>query len=432
MADVFISYAREDRLLAQRLAHALEAGGRTVWWDREILPGKDFAELIAAELAQAKAVVVIWSPTSVKSGWVRDEAREGAERAVLVPVTSGVSEPPLGFRSLHAVDLTGWDGGEHAGLDEVRLAIDHLRTGAPVLDRAEPKPVEPYRWRRLVRRAGVAALVLAAVAAVLVLVPRLVQWRDNANRPPVPGTGDGPAAARFRDCPECPEMMPLPAGEFRMGASWWDRQSQSDERPRVEVAIEQPFAIGRTEVTFDEWRACVAGGGCGGRQPNDAGWGQGRRPVIDVDWNDAQAYVAWLRELTGKPYRLPSEAEWEYACRAGTTTAYAFGDAIGPALANYDRQRAGTREVASYPPNPWGLYDMNGNVWEWVEDVWNDGHSGRPDDAAARLTGPDPQEHIIRGGSWDDRDRRVRCASRNGVDDTHRENEIGFRVALPQ
>ena len=164
--------------------------------------------------------------------------------------------------------------------------------------------------------------------------------------------------------------------------------------------------------------------------PDDAGWGRGNRPVVDVDWNEAQAYVAWLRQRTGKPYRLPSEAEWEYACRAGTTTAYPFGEAIGPALANYGRNNAGTREVASYPPNPWGLYDLNGNVWEWVEDVWNDGHSGRPADAAARTTGPDPQEHVIKGGSWDDRDRRVRCASRNGVDDTHRENEIGFRVAL--
>ena len=114
------------------------------------------------------------------------------------------------------------------------------------------------------------------------------------------------------------------------------------------------------------------------------------------------------------------------------TTAYPFGDAIGPALANYGRHQAGTREVASYPPNPWGLYDLNGNVWEWVEDVWNDGHCGRPADAAARLAGPDPQEHVINGGSWDDRDRRARCTSRNGIDDTHRENEIGFRVALLQ
>ena len=266
----------------------------------------------------------------------------------------------------------------------------------------------------------------------MAVLPSLVEWRGNPDRPPVPRTGgEGALAAPFRDCPGCPEMVPLPAGTFVMGASWWDRQSQSDERPRVEVTVERPFAIARTEVTFDQWRACVAAGGCPGREPDDAGWGRGKRPVIDVAWDDAEAYAAWLRERTGKPYRLPSEAEWEYACRAGTTTAYPFGDAVGPALANFDRQRNGTREVAGYPPNPWGLHDMNGNVWEWVQDAWNDGHSGRPADAAPRATGPDPQEHVIRGGSWDDRDRRVRCASRNGMDDSHRENEIGFRVALP-
>ena len=140
MADVFISYAREDRPVAARLAHALEAGGRTVWWDREILPGKDFAELIAAELAQAKAVVVIWSPASVKSGWVRDEAHEGLERGVLVPVLVGVGKPPIGYRSIHAVDLTGWEGGEHPGLTDVEMAVDALCTGVPVPDRPEIEP----------------------------------------------------------------------------------------------------------------------------------------------------------------------------------------------------------------------------------------------------------------------------------------------------
>ena len=140
MADVFISYAREDRPFAARLAHALESGGRSVWWDREILPGRDFAELISTELAQAKAVVVVWSAVSSRSGWVRDEAHEGLERGVLVPVLSGVTEPPIGYRSIHSVDLTGWDGGAHPGLADLELAIDALRTGQPVPDRAEPEP----------------------------------------------------------------------------------------------------------------------------------------------------------------------------------------------------------------------------------------------------------------------------------------------------
>jgi formylglycine-generating enzyme required for sulfatase activity len=261
------------------------------------------------------------------------------------------------------------------------------------------------------------------------LLPSLVQWRANPDRPPVPN-GEGTASAPFRDCLECPQMVRVPAGSFTMGSSWFDREAQSDERPREEVAVPRPFAIGRTEITYHQWEACVLAGGCNGRAPDDSGFGRGFRPVVNVDWRDAQAYVAWLRQSTGKPYRLPTEAEWEYACHAGTTTPYPFGESISPTLANYGRNQPGTREVGSYPPSPWNLYDMNGNVWEWVEDVWNDGHSGRPEDASARTAGPDPQEHVIKGGSWDDRDRRVRCASRNGMDDTHRENEIGFRVAL--
>ena len=429
MADVFISYAREDRPAAQLLARTLEAGGRTVWWDREILPGKDFAELIAAELARAKAVVVIWSEASTRSGWVRDEAHEGLERGILVPVLMGVAEPPLGYRSIHAVDLTGWQGGEHSALTDLELAIDSLRTGIAVPDRPETEIRPQRRWWPRLRWAGLVLLLLVLAGIALVALPSLVQWRDNSARPPV-STAGASAPEPFRDCLECPQMVPLPAGTFRMGASWFDRSSQSDERPRVDVTVAVPFAIGRTEVTFEQWQVCVAAGGCPARPLDDSGFGRGMHPVIDVDWNDARAYVVWLRQSTGKPYRLPSEAEWEYACHAGTTTAYPFGDAIGPALANYGRNLAGTREVGSYPPNPWGLYDMNGNVWEWVEDAWNDGHSGRPSDASGRTTGPDPQEHVIKGGSWDDRDRRARCASRNGMDDTHRENEIGFRVAL--
>jgi formylglycine-generating enzyme required for sulfatase activity len=430
MADVFISYAREDRHRAERLAHALEAAGCSVWWDREILPGHDFTTVIAAELAAARAVIVIWSAASIASRWVRDEAAEGLERNALVPVLFDGIEPPMGFRSIHAADLAGWEAGDEAGFEQVKEAIAGLPAGA-----GPPEPVPPPRSaktrRRLPwRRFGFAGLALAAVAAAVAFLPSLVAFKDDSDRPPIPANGAGAAVESFRDCAACPEMVPLRPGRFRMGASWFDRQSQSDERPRVTVEVAQPFAIGRHEVTFAQWDACAEGGGCNGRKPDDAGWGRGQHPVIDVSWVDAQAYVAWLREKTGKPYRLPTEAEWEYACRAGTETSYPFGDAIGPFLANHDRQVGTTREVGAYPPNPWGLHDMNGNVWEWVEDVWNEGHAGRPADAGARREGPDPQDHVIRGGSWDDRPRRVRCASRDGKDGAHREDEIGFRVAL--
>jgi formylglycine-generating enzyme required for sulfatase activity len=370
MADVFISYAREDRERAERLARALEAAGWSVWWDREILPGHDFTAVIGAELAAARAVVVIWSAASIGSRWVRDEAAEGLERGALVPVLFDGVEPPMGFRSIHAADLAGWEAGDEAAFEQIRAAI----AGLPAVGAVPPEPVPPRRpitsrrrlpWRRL----GLAGLALAAVAALVAFLPSLVAFKDDSDRPPVPEPDTGGTAEPFRDCASCPEMVPLRPGRFRMGASWLDRQSQSDERPRVTVDVTQPLAIGRHEVTFAQWEACVEGGGCGGRKPDDAGWGRGQRPVVDVAWADAQAYAAWLRAKTGKPYRLPTEAEWEYACRAGTGTAYPFGDNIGPFLANHDRQVGTTREVGAYPPNPWGLHDLNGNVWEWVEDV---------------------------------------------------------------
>ena len=130
-------------------------------------------------------------------------------------------------------------------------------------------------------------------------------------------------------------------------------------------------------MSFDQWDACVADGGCDDYRPEDEGWGRGRRPVINVSWKDAQAYVRWLSEKTGQPYRLPSEAEWEYAARAGTTTLYSWGDDIAPENANYGLRGGRTTEVGTYPANP-GLYDMHGNVGEWVEDCQNESYEGAP------------------------------------------------------
>ena len=428
MADVFISYAREDRASAEKLAHALEAHGWSVWWDREILPGKDFTAVISAELAAAGVVCVLWSKWSVNSHWVRDEAHEGLERNALVPVLLDGSEPPLGYRAIQGVDLTDWDPGrEHLGFSQLLEAITALRAPgqAPAaVDLAAfavtPQPPRPW-WRR--RPFAVGAIIAGlALAAIIVFV--LLSRKDEAPRPPLLGP-----VRSFKDCALCPEMVALEAGEFQMGASWFDREAQSDERPAVHVAITKPIAIGRTEVTFAEWDACVADHGCHTYKPDDQDWGRGQFPVIYVSWDDAQNYVEWLKAKTGKEYRLPTEAEWEYACRAGTETKYPFGDQITPELANFNRAFPRPQPVASYPPNGWGLYDMNGNVWEWVEDTWVAGHRGRPADQAARTDG-DPQDRVIRGGSWDDRARRCRCISRNRKDNDQRENEIGFRVAL--
>lgn len=185
-----------------------------------------------------------------------------------------------------------------------------------------------------------------------------------------------PVPARtFRDCPE---MVEVPAGKFMMGSM----DGGLNERPVHEVTIGR-FAVGKFEVTFADWEACIAGGGCAShKRPSDQGWGRERHPVIDVSWNDAKEYVTWLVHKTGQPYRLLTEAEWEYAARPGTTTKYAFGDAINEDQARYSDRK--TAEVGSFPPNAWGLHDMHGNVWEWVEDCYQENHSGAPSDGLAR------------------------------------------------
>ena len=240
------------------------------------------------------------------------------------------------------------------------------------------------------------------------------------------------AGERFRDCPDCPEMVVIPAGRFRMGCvSGLDCRDR--EKPVHEVTIPHAFALSTHEVTFAQWDACVAGGGCGGHRPGDRGWGRGDRPVINVSWEGAQSYVAWLSRETGESYRLPSEAEWEYAARAGTATKYSWGNEIGVNRANcdgcgsrWDGQQTGP--VGSFAPNGFGLYDMHGNVWEWVEDCWNGSYAGAPSDGGARLSG-DCAQRVLRGGSWLDFPRFLRAAFRIRDTTGFRYDVLGFRVA---
>jgi formylglycine-generating enzyme required for sulfatase activity len=198
------------------------------------------------------------------------------------------------------------------------------------------------------------------------------------------------------------------------------------------VIILKPFAVGKYTVTFDEWDWCVKEGGCK-TNPSDAGWGRGNRPVINVSWNDAKEYVAWLSKKTGKSYRLLSEAEWEYAARAGTAAKYYWGDDIGKGNANCDgcgSQWDGkqTAPMGSFKPNPWGLYDMAGNVWQWVEDCWHDNYNGAPKDGspAIEISGC---PRVLRGGSWNDDPLSPRAAWRIRSNAELRSYGFGFRVA---
>ena len=287
-------------------------------------------------------------------------------------------------------------------------------------------------WYRVALTEGETAFVFAS------LLSERKPAKDQVAVGVYPEAGRQPGDT-FKDCAECPEMVVVPAGTFMMGSSgseqdWlvsqgWTKLMVSFEGPAHRVTIAQALAVGKYEVTFAQWDACVAEGGCGGDRLDDQGWGRGNRPVIMVSWNKAQSYVSWLSQKTGDSYRLLSEAEWEYVARAGTTTAYNTGLRISTIQANSaDSGYKKTLPVGRYGANAFGLYDVHGNVYEWVEDCVNTNYSGAPSDGSAWLQGL-CKYRGFRGGSWNARPLGLRSAFRHsdlseaGISDT------GFRVA---
>jgi formylglycine-generating enzyme required for sulfatase activity len=225
----------------------------------------------------------------------------------------------------------------------------------------------------------------------------------------------------------CPELIVVPAGRFMMGSPDTDTSAYPEELPRHEVTIDSRFALGRYPVTFEEFDLfCDA---ARYPKPGDEGWDRGRRPVINVSWNDARAFIDWLSQNTSRPYRLPSEAEWEYACRAGTATRTYRGDTISVKHANYNQVHGRTTEVGSYPANPWGLYDMLGNVWEHVQDPYHDDYRGAPADGRPWLDDADLSKRVVRGGSFSYGAKDNRCAVRCDHDVATPDRQHGFRVA---
>ncbi|WP_295384789.1 formylglycine-generating enzyme family protein [uncultured Thiodictyon sp.] len=235
---------------------------------------------------------------------------------------------------------------------------------------------------------------------------------------------------RLKDGSEGPELVWLPTGTFLMGSPAGDKMAFDDERPQHEVRIARPFAIGRVPVTFADYdRFCTVAGRA---RPGDQGWGRGRRPVIKVSWADAVAYCVWLTEQTGRTYRLPSEAEWEYACRAGTQTRWSFGDdeqALGDHAWFNGNSGGQTHPVGEKRPNPWGLHDLHGNVWEWVQDHWHNNYQGATPDGRS-WEDASGEWRVQRGGSWISFGRYLRCAYRHHYGPGGRFLFAGFRLVL--
>jgi formylglycine-generating enzyme required for sulfatase activity len=353
-----------------------------------------------------------------------------------------------------------------------RLAVERAAAQTEKQRAAEAAALastEPLRWQPIA--AGAGAMALAGFIAYLLwpgAVPRPQEPPKFVVAPPAPkpapaakpapppkaepvdvfnsSRATGPLTAAeeralgrdntyrgscFRECAVCPEMVVVPAGSFMMGSPPGEEGRHESEGPQHRVTIARPFAVGRFEVTFAEWDACLAKGGCMHR-PEEL-WGRGKQPVMQVSWDDiAQQYLPRLSRKTGKSYRLLTEAEWEYVARAGTTTPFWWGSSISTSQANYHggpkgEYRQKMLPVDSFAPNPWGFYNVHGNVWEWVQDCWSANYNGAPSDGSAWTTG-DCSLRVLRGGSWNYDPGVLRSASRGRFTSGNRLSGIGFRV----
>ena len=294
-------------------------------------------------------------------------------------------------------------------------------------------------------RPGIVAVAVGGMLAILVTVGSYFALREQRSLtgpvaedtrervvsellPPPGGTFSDALISGGRG----PEMMVVPAGRFQMGCVS-GQDCRDREFPVEEVVIPQVFAVSKFEVTFDDWNQCVAGDGCNGHQPDDVNWGRGNRPVIYVSWENAQVYVSWLSSQTGKVYRLLSESEWEYVARAGSSSAYSWGGYIGVNRANcrgcgspWDGMQ--TAPAGSFPPNAFGMHDMHGNVWEWVEDCWIENYSGVLPYSSAWRSG-NCDYRVARGGSFGANPTELRSAHRIPLSAGFRIVDLGFRVA---
>jgi len=488
---------------ADKLEAALKARGFEVLIDREeIYAFEDWWKRIEALVARADTIVFVLSPDAVKSDVALKEVAYAAllNKRFAPIVCRGVEDTavPEALRRLNFIffeDPAHFDASADKLADALRTDIGWVRQHTeygeaerrwsaagrprglllhtPMLEVAEywigsgpagaPEPTDEIRsFVAASRTAEVAArrrsrILNAALYMMLVgIILGLVGWINQATiadqwrywtvtypymwarvRPYVLSAAKEQALKprdSFKECAQdCAEMIIVPAGSFTMGGP------NSIEQPEHKVTIAKSFAVAKYELTFADWDACVAAGGCNGHTPNAHGWGRGRQPVINVSWADAKSYVAWLSAMTGKTYRLLTEAEYEYVMRAGTTTAYPWGDDIklnGVAMANcggcgskWDSLQ--TAPVGSFAPNNFDLYDMAGNVWEWTEDCVHKNYNGAPADGSPWLTANsgDCTDRILRGGSWDLTPDNLRAATRGRDSAVSVGYGIGFRVA---
>lgn len=446
MAEVFLSYSRVDRPTAQIIAEALETEGFSVWWDKILRAGQTYDEVTESMLRESHVVVVLWSQTSVKSTWVRAEATQGQRNCVLVPAMIEDAERPIMFELTQTADLIGWNGDRSderwtGFVEDLKRALekpkpsgaaatDATSTPAAIATPPVQKPAEPVTQAPAAAAAPKPApapstppkqksssslpLMIGALAVVGVGGWFGYQAMQNGEdpEPETPQVADAPI------CDVCPEMVSLAGGTFLMGSPDNEANRTGNEGPQRDVTL-PAFSISKTEVTWDQWQKCVDAEGCGAAQ----GRGEGSHPVTGVSWNDASGYASWLSQTSGQTYRLPSEAEWEFAARGGTNTAYWWG-------ASYPGQgvtSGAARDTSGLPANAFGVVGMLGNVREWVADCYVNNYADAPRDGRA-VTSGDCNRPVVRGGSFKTGAAEHRAASRARFRKSTKDSGLGFRV----
>ena len=387
MTDIFISYARADRKKVRRFAEALEREGWRVWWDLRIRSGSSFDRVIEQALAEARCVVVIWSQNSVESDWVRVEAGDGLIRSILISIA--IEQDlilPLQFRNVHT-DLV-LNLAVYRAPSVFNKIVEDIEA---LIGRAKPTSettkAEGKQKRREIRPKEKEVSELQKVLTNTIGM----------------------------------EFVLIPAGSFKMGGDVYDR-----EKPIHQVVLNHPFYLQTTAVTQRQWQRVI------GDKPAEFKDCDKNYPVKMVSWKMTKQFIRKLNEKEGSDnYRLPSEAEWEYACRAGTATEFSFGDddkKLGEYAWFKENSDDMTHSVGTKKPNDWGLYDMHGNVWEWVEDDYHDNYDGASADGRAWIDKPRGQRRVMRGGSWSSVAGNCRSATR-WISPGTRTTLIGFRLA---
>ncbi|MBK7352961.1 MAG: SUMF1/EgtB/PvdO family nonheme iron enzyme [Nitrosomonas sp.] len=496
MSKIFISYRRDDSSgYAGRLFDKLEHhfGKDQLFMDIDLLEaGEDFAEVIQQKLQSVQVAMVLigkhWLVIRDSSGrkrldnpddWVRLEIATLLERKIrVIPVLVGGAQMPLSsqlpkpLESLarrHAHEIS--DIRFHSDVDKLIQILEKTIGNQDFHKLSNPAHQQKeFSLNKLTGVLVISMLILLAGGLLYhysdsVLSRNSIENETSLTTDQLKQKSEKPASITYEALEPLfdniqktsdqlaqaikalppntsdesqfsfePQMVRIPPGSFIMGSPESETGRKSDESPQRKVTIAYPFEIGRYEVTFAQYDAFSKD--TNRKLPSDQGWGRDDRPVISVSWDDAQAYVQWLVKKTGKKYRLPTEAEWEYVARAGTSTAYWWGDVIGQnnAVCNgcgsqWDNKQ--TAPVGSFKPNAFGVYDTAGNVWEWTQDCWHGDYTNAPLDGTAWLerNGGDCSHRVVRGGSWVSGPRGLRSADRYGDGSGVSNLNTGFRVA---